>query len=77
MEEKKENDPDLEEDSKIDDKYIIIRKIGQGAFSKVYLTKGVGEKKEKEYAAKILSRSNPPVEINDFLNEIKILKILT
>ena len=76
MEEKKENDPDLEEDSKIDDKYIIIRKIGQGAFSKVYLTKGVGEKKEKEYAAKILSRSNPPVEINDFLNEIKILKIL-
>ena len=67
--EEEEEEPDFEIGSKIDDKYSIIRKIGDGGFAKIYL---VEELKNKNiYAAKI---PFPSVELNDFLNEIKILK---
>ena len=68
-EREEEEEPDFEIGSKIDDKYSIIRKIGDGGFAKIYL---VEELKNKNiYAAKI---PFPSVELNDFLNEIKILK---
>ena len=56
----KEKESDLEKDSIIDNKYIIIRKIGEGAYSKVYLVQDINDK--QEYAAKILSKSNPQKE---------------
>ena len=76
MEEKNKKDiePDLEKDTKINNRFTIIRKIGQGNFSKVYLTRDKND--EKEYAAKIPLNSASQEEIDNFLNEIKILKIL-
>ena len=70
----KEKESDLEKDSIIDNKYIIIRKIGEGSYSKVYLVQDLIDK--QEYAAKILLKSNPQKEKNNFLNEITILGIL-
>ena len=62
----KEKESDLEKDSIIDNKYIIIRKIGEGSYSKVYLVQDLIDK--QEYAAKILLKSNPQKEKNNFLN---------
>ena len=67
-------EPDLEKDSIIDNKYTIIRKIGQGAFSKVYLVQDRND--QNEYAAKILLQSKPQIEKSNLLYEVKILKIL-
>jgi serine/threonine protein kinase len=69
-----EKEPDLEKDSIIDNKYIIIQKIGEGAYSKVYLVQDINDK--QKYAAKILLKSNPQKEKSNFLNEISILGIL-
>ena len=75
MEEKKEDEPDFEVGSIIENKYTIIRKIGQGAFAKIYLVEDIKDK--KEYAAKILSKKVPERDIGDFLNEISILNKLS
>ena len=70
-ESEEEEEPDFEIGSKIDDKYSIIRKIGEGGFAKIYLVEELKNKNKNIYAAKI---PFPSVELNDFLNEIKILK---
>ena len=66
----------LENGSIIFNKYVLIKKIGEGGFGKVYLI----EEKEtkKQYAIKVLKKGKTPVkEINSFLREIEILKVLT
>ena len=72
MEEKKE--PDIEKDSIIDDKYIIIKKIGEGGFSKVYLVQDRNSK--KIYAGKILFDSATQKEKENISNEVIILNLL-
>ena len=50
-------------------KYVLIKKIGEGGFGKVYLI----EEKEtkKQYAIKVLKKGKTPIkEINSFLREI-------
>ena len=73
MEQNKEKD--LQKDSILDNKYIIIKKIDEGGFAKIYLIKK--KETEEEYAAKVLKKGKTPkIEICSFLKEIEILKIL-
>ena len=72
MKEKKE--PDIEKDSIIDDKYIIIKKIGEGGFSKVYLVQDRNSK--KIYAGKILFDSATQKEKENISNVVIILNLL-
>ena len=71
MEDEEDEEPDFENGSIINGEYTIVTKIGSGGFGKAYkvedLTKNI-------YAAKI---PFPSVDIKDFLNEIKILIILS
>ena len=55
----------------IDEKYIILKKIGGGGTSKVFLVKEVGA--NEKYAAKILTKMNNETIFN---NEINILNYL-
>ena len=52
MEQNKEKD--LQKDSIIDNKYIIIKKIDEGGFAKIYLIKK--KEAEEQYAAKVLKK---------------------
>ena len=60
-------DDESEEFYMIDKKYIIIIKIGEGGFGKVYLAEDQTTK--KKYAIKVINEANP-----DFQKEISILK---
>ena len=73
--EEKDSEKDLERDSIIDQKYEIIRKIGQGEHAKVYLVIDINKK--KEYAAKILLENQKQIDIKAFYHEIEILKKIT
>ena len=66
-----ESEGDLEKDSIINDKYIIIKKIGSGGFAKTYLVSDL--KGQKDYAAKILFENSSQDDTTDFFNEINIL----
>ena len=46
--EEKDSEKDLERDSIIDQKYEIIRKIGQGEHAKVYLVIDINKKKNMQ-----------------------------
>ena len=72
MEEEKNFEEDLEKDSIIEQKYIIIRKIGQGEHAKVYLV--IDKKNKKEYSAKILLQNQEQINIKAFYHEIELLK---
>ena len=72
MEDDEDEEPDFENGSIIDNKYSIVTKIGSGGFGKAYKVEDL--KNKNIYAAKI---PFPSVEIKDFLNEIKILRILS
>ena len=73
MEQNKEKD--IQNNSIIDNKYIIIKKIDEGGFAKIYLTKKKGT--EEQYAAKVLKKGKTPkIDIYSFLKESEILKIL-
>ena len=74
MEEEEKKEPDLEKNSIIDNKYIIIKKIGEGGFSKVYLVQDIHNK--EKYAAKIILDSIPPHEKDNISNEVNILNLL-
>ena len=67
-------EPDLEKDSIINNRFIIKRKIGEGSFSKVYLI--LDEEDKEKYAAKILLEKKAQKETSSFENEIAILKKL-
>ena len=71
----KKIEPDLEKDTIINNRYIILRKIGDGNFSKVYLV--LDQEDKEKYAAKILLESRAQLETKSFEYEIKILKKLT
>ena len=72
-EEKKENEEkDFENNSILDDKYIICRKVGQGSFAKVYLVLDIKDK--EKYAAKILLENIAQVDKESFYKEEKILR---
>ena len=60
-------DDESEEFYMIDKKYIIIIKIGEGGFGKVYLAEDQTTK--QKYAIKVINEANP-----DFQKEISILK---
>ena len=67
---------DLHQGSIVHNKYIIIKKIDEGGFAKVYLIEEKDTK--KQYAIKVLKKGKTPIkEIDSFLREIEILKILT
>ena len=73
--ESKIEEKDLEPQSIINDKYSIIRKIGEGGFAKVYL---VQEKNDNiKYAAKILFDKVDSKNKQIYENEKRILKKLT
>ena len=74
-ENEKKFEPDLEQDSVINNRYIIKRKIGEGAFSKVYVV--LDKDDNEEYASKILLEKRAQIETKTFNNEIKILKKLS
>ena len=66
----KDSEKDLENNSIINGKYTINRKIGEGEHAKVYLVLD----EQKTYAAKILKENQEKVDINAFYHEIEILK---
>ena len=70
VEEHLEND--LENDSIINGKYTINRKIGEGEHAKVYLVMDINN--QEIYASKILKENQEQVDINAFYHEIEILK---
>ena len=57
----------MESEGYIDNKYIIIKKIGEGAYGKVYLVKG--KDTNKEFAVKVLLKEDKRIEL-----KIKIIK---
>ena len=63
---------DLENDSIINGKYTINRKIGEGEHAKVYLVMEINN--HETYSAKILKENQEQVDINAFYHEIEILK---
>ena len=65
-----------DEGSIIDDKYIILEKLGKGEFASVYLTrnKNEDEKENKQYAVKVLKRIDDDINIKiKIINEINNL----
>ena len=60
-----------DEESIIDNKYIILDKLGKGGFGKVYLTRNKyeDEKENKKYAVKVLKKDDGLIKI-----KIKIIK---
>jgi serine/threonine protein kinase len=75
MENKKEEEPDLEKDLIINEKYKVIYKIGKGGFGKVYLVQNL--KDGKKYALKVLlQKKKSDKNKRDFQLEIFILKRL-
>ena len=57
----------MEGEDFIDNKYIIIKKIGEGAYGKVYLVKA--KDTNKEFAVKVLQKEDKTLKI-----KIKIIK---
>ena len=57
----------METEDYIDNKYIIIKKIGEGAYGKVYLVKA--KDTNKEFAVKVLQKEDEMLEL-----KIKIIK---
>ncbi len=60
----------------IDNKYIILEKLGKGSFGKVYLTrnKNEDEKENKKYAVKVLQKDDKIIKIKiQFIKEINKL----
>ena len=75
MEGKKEEEPDLQENLVINNKYQIQYKLGKGGFGKVYLVRNIED--DKKYAMKVLlQKRTSKIEIEEFYREIKILKEL-
>ena len=73
MEVEKENN--LQRYPLFDNKYIIIKKIDEGGFSKVYL--GIDKDTKIKYAIKILKKgTTPKIEYASFLKEVNILECL-
>ena len=70
----KEVEADLEKDSILDNRYVIIRKIGSGGFAKTYLV--LDQKDENEYAAKIVLEKRYQKDKRILLNEINIINKL-
>ena len=58
----------------IDGKYETIKKIGEGAYSKVYLAQDI--KTKAQYAIKMIKDENDKISQNTFCNEHNILEIL-
>ena len=69
-EQEKEVEADLEKDSILDERYVIIRKIGSGGFAKTYLVLDLQDK--KEYAAKIVLEKRYQKDKKVLLNEYKL-----
>ena len=68
----KDSEKDLENNSIINGKYTINRKIGEGEHAKVYLVMEINN--HETYSAKILKENQEQVDINAFYHEIEILK---
>ena len=75
MEGKKEEEPDLQENLVINNKYQIQYKLGKGGFGKVYLVQNIDDKKKYAMKVLLLTRSSA-YDIEEFHLEIKILKKL-
>ena len=61
----------------IDDKYIVIKKIGEGGFGDVYLTDKINDN-TKKYVVKVLKKERASLKDKErFLHEIEILKKLS
>jgi serine/threonine protein kinase len=72
----KNRERDIPNNYIIDNKYIILEKIDEGGFAKIYLTKKIDT--DEQYAIKVLKKGKTPnIEILSFLKEIEILTILT
>ena len=75
MEEEKKEEPDLDKELVINEKYKILYRLGKGGFSKVYLVKNIHD--NKKYAMKVLlQKRNSEKNKNNFQKEINLLKDL-
>ena len=75
MEEEKKEEPDLDKELIINEKYKILYKLGKGGFSKVYLVQNIHD--GKNYALKVLlQKRNTERHKNNFQKEINVLKDL-
>ena len=70
-----EEEEDFAQNSVIDDKYIVLEKLGEGGYGKVYKVKGI--KDEKKYALKVLLKEKcSENNFNSFKKEESILRYL-
>ena len=75
MEEEKKEEPDLDKELVINEKYKILYRLGKGGFSKVYLVQNIHD--NKKYAMKVLlQKRNSEKNKNNFQKEINLLKDL-
>ena len=72
---KKVKEEDFQKNLVINNKYVILGKLGEGGFGKVYLVKGVEDK--QKYALKVLLKEKCSAKnIKSFQREVEILKYL-